>query len=339
MSDTKVTITRGDKNQDFLLFDATEAPITLYGFRNDMRRLPLEVTESANPFLSWQARMPAGARLRFKTDAPHIILNIDYIDYYSHFIADVYEYENGKYIYREPLNKDQCDETTVVLAPQYQEWEEDYIMRDLVVFLPYDLVVNKIQVGIPAGYKLEKATEYKYDLPILTYGSSIVHGAGALRSSSVYSNILSRIFDIDVINLGFAGNAHAELPLIEYIGDQKISIFIYDYDHNAQTVEDLKATHYIGYETFRKKQPNTPLIMASRVDYHRNPANADLRRAVILESYAKGLANGDRNLYFVDGKDIYDDYQSEYSYDGCHPNDAGYMKMAVAFANVIKELL
>ena len=57
-----------------------------------------------------------------------------------------------------------------------------------------------------------------------------------------------------------------------------------------------------------------------------------------MESYAKGITNGDKNLYFVDGKDIYGENPEEYSYDGCHPNDAGYLKMAQAFAKVIKNI-
>lgn len=341
MSGNKLTFTYEDKISEYQLSEATEEPFVLYGYGKDYRRLPFEVTEASNPYLSWQARMPAGGRLRFKTDSQQFILKLECSpDAEFRYSADVYEYDNGKYTYRATLEMTKSNEgVTVLMSSEYYCWEDDVKMREYVVFLPYGAVVDKMEVGIITGSKIEKPSQYKYDLPVLVYGSSIVHGAWALRSASVYSNILSRMFDADFINLGFAGNAHAEIPMMEYIADQKISLFIYDYDHNAPTVDKLKETHYRGYEIFRKKQPDTPVIMASKVDYYRNPKAADLRRAVIMESYAKGITNGDKNLYFVDGKDIYGENPEEYSYDGCHPNDAGYLKMAQAFAKVIKNIL
>lgn len=340
MPENKVSLTYEDnKKAEFLLMDATEEPFELYGFGKNLRRLPLEVTEASNPDMSRQGRMPAGARIRFKTDSRQVILNLGVKDCVYSYSADIYEYKNGSYKYRAPLEITPTDCGTPILKGYDYFWPEETEMREYVVFLPFNLQVEKLEIGICEGSKVEKPSRYKHDLPILVYGSSIVHGEKALRNSSVYTNILSRMFDSDVINLGFGANAHAEIPMMEYIADQKMSIFIYDYDHNARTVDFLNETHYRGYEIFRKKQPDTPVIMASRVDYHKNPADGDLRRAVILGSYAKGLADGDRNLYFVDGKDIYGDYPQEYSYDGTHPNDAGYMQMAQAFAKVIKGLL
>lgn len=48
---------------------------------------------------------------------------------------------------------------------------------------------------------------------------------------------------MDYINYGFPGNARGELAVAEYIKNIDMSAFVYDYDHNAETSEDLQRTH------------------------------------------------------------------------------------------------
>ena len=120
-----------------------------------------------------------------------------------------------------------------------------------------------------------------------------------------------------------------------------MSVFVYDYDYNAPSVEHLEKTHYAGYEIFREKQPKTPVIFASRVDYYEgDTAINEKRRKIIFESYCRALATGDRNVYFIDGAKIYPaDKRDECTADSCHPNDMGYSYMADAFGAVIKNLI
>ena len=80
--------------------------------------------------------------------------------------------------------------------------------------------------------------------------------------------------------------------------------------------------------------------MASKVDYYSDEAENEKRRLIIEESYKRGIAEGDKNLYFVDGRHIFDeDLRNESTQDGCHPNDVGYLAMAKAFGDIIEKII
>jgi hypothetical protein len=129
--------------------------------------------------------------------------------------------------------------------------------------------------------------------------------------------------------------------MMNYIASLPMSVFVYDYDYNAPSIEHLEATHFAGYKIFREKQPKTPVIFASRVDYYEGDvAMNEKRRKIIFESYCRALAEGDRNVYFVDGSKIFPEYcRQDCTVDGCHPTELGYHFMANAFGDIIKELL
>ena len=55
--------------------------------------------------------------------------------------------------------------------------------------------------------------------------------------------IISKQNNVDYINLGFSGNCKAEKAMAEYISKLDMSVFVFDYDYNAETVEELKANH------------------------------------------------------------------------------------------------
>ena len=60
--------------------------------------------------------------------------------------------------------------------------------------------------------------------------------------------MISRRLDCDYINLGFSGYARWERILAEYIGGLAMKAFVYDYDHNAPTLEHLEKTHQPMFE-------------------------------------------------------------------------------------------
>ena len=52
------------------------------------------------------------------------------------------------------------------------------------------------------------------------------------------------------------------------------------------------------------------------------------------------LANGDKNVYLINGMDVLTSIDKEmFTVDGCHPNDFGFYCMAKAFGDVIKTIL
>ena len=114
----------------------------------------------------------------------------------------------------------------------------------------------------------------------------------------------------------------------------------------SKNVEHLKETHYPLYETIRKVHKDTPIVFISKPDFKmccyyvtKIEENA-MRRQVIIDSYERAKANGDNNVYFIDGETLFmdDDFDS-CTVDSCHPNDLGFFRMAQVIYPVLKEIL
>jgi lysophospholipase L1-like esterase len=137
--------------------------------------------------------------------------------------------------------------------------------------------------------------------------------------------------------------AKGEPALAKWMASLPMSVFVCDYDHNAPTVEHLENTHYALYETIREKNPDVPYIMITRPDYWTLPREQEFilqRRDVIMASYLKARAAGDKNVYFIDGLSFnVGAHQYEMSLDSVHPNDAGFIRMADSIGTVIRHAL
>jgi hypothetical protein len=200
-------------------------------------------------------------------------------------------------------------------------------------------VVTKVEIGLKPNATLLSPKPYRDILPILFYGSSIVHGTGACRPGLCYSSIISRMLNVDFYNIGFSGVARGEEAMANWIATLPISVMVCDYDHNAPTVEHLQNTHFKFYELFRKAQPTTPYIMITRPDFYTKYTEQEeifTRREIIMKSYLKARELGDKNVYFIDGLSFnYAPNVYDFSLDGCHPNDAGFIRMANAISTII----
>jgi len=322
-------------------------PFRVYGLCGFYRRIPEIVAAECLPGVRNLAANTTGARVRFKTNSDYIVVHAELESYdlpWSKALIASKDFD----IYL--VGKDGKQHFHTIFSSSVpEEWGisesrikfGDKTMRDIVLNFPITANIKELYIGLREGSELLAGKEYTHKKPVVFYGSSIVHGEGAMRPGNTYPAIISRRFDTDFINLGFRGNATAEEAMMRYIASLPMSVFVYDYDYNAPSIEHLEATHYSGYEIFRSKQPKTPVIFASRVDYYGGDiASNEKRRSIIKENYFRALAAGDRNVYFIDGAKIYPaDKRDECTADGCHPNDMGYSYMADAFGEIIKPLL
>ena len=64
------------------------------------------------------------------------------------------------------------------------------------------------------------------------------------------------------------------------------------------------------------------------------------RRQVIIDSYERAKAQGDNNVYFIDGETLFTDIDYDScTVDSCHPNDLGFYCMAQTIYPVLKDIL
>ena len=168
----------------------------------------------------------------------------------------------------------------------------------------------------------------------------MTQGACASKAGSCYTTLLARRLDAAQINLGFSGNAKGEEVIARHIASLDMSLFVYDYDYNAPSVEHLQATHEPFFRIIREAQPELPIVMVSRTSGGKRSADMDARREVILKTYASALEAGDRKVWFVNGADLLGDTDLDLcSVDGTHPTDIGFLRMADGLEPLLRKIL
>lgn len=345
-----VNATIGDV--DVIWRDVRQAPFSLHGFFESetepfFHRLPIDVADATSVGVSKLHKESAGGRVRFSTNSPYIAIRAKFrvVGRSSHLplisTAGFDLYIDGEFgsrfvkEFRMPYD----------MVDQYEQIIEldGEVMRSYTINFPVHAVVETLEVGLKPDARLETARPYRDIAPIVFYGSSIVHGTAASRPGYMYPTIVSRNLNMDFRNIGFSGNAKAEAVLAEWMATLPMSVFVCDYDHNAPTVEHLAATHYPLYEIIREKNPNLPYVMITRPNYwycrtDREPILK--RRDIVMSSYLKARAAGDKNVYFIDGMSFFvEPHQYDFTVDGIHPNDAGFVRMADSIGTVIKHIL
>ena len=322
-------------------------PIKVFGVvdfekKGKIQRLPDELIEKI-PRLSKLGRRSPGARLCFKTDSKSIKIRITFeslsadvgMSIYSCQSAAVYagDRPNSRFLgLINPTDYSQkCFEKTVT---------KEKILEDVIVWLPRNEVISDIEIEIDDDAVISEPTPYKYSKPILYYGSSITEGGCCESITSGYNAIISRHLDVDYYNFGFSGNAKGDMNMAEYISGIDMSIFVYDYDHNAPSPEHLASTHEPFFKLIRERNPQLPVVFVTHPFFEEIKDFDTQRIEIIRETYENAVKAGDKNVYFMDSTKFFSNEMRDlYSVDNLHPNDLGQMNMAQILYPVIKKAL
>jgi len=327
----------GKENIKF--YNVDEKPFSLHGiFRENgkYRRIPENVARKTSEGVLRLHSNTAGGRARFVTDSGYVAIyaKMSSVGKMSHFALtgsvgfDLYVDSEYKKTFVPPFESEDGFESIVEF--------EDERKREITINFPLYSDVNELYIGIDETKLLDAASPYKNEKPVVYYGSSITQGGCASRPGTSYQAIISRRFGCDYINLGFSGSAKAEDSMIDYIKNMNMSLFVYDYDHNAPTVEHLYSTHEKMFKAIREKNPLLPIIMMSRPKLHLSEEEKK-RREIIEETYKNAINSGDKNVYFIGGDALCELCAGEGTVDGCHPTDFGFASMAKVLGDVIEK--
>ncbi len=329
---------------DVVWMKATDAPLRIHGLAvaegEKFWRLPEYLIDNVNEGVCTLARHTAGGRIRFRTDSPYIAYRAKSFGggQMSHMPLTG---SNGT-----DLFVDGVSYTTFRPNSAKEQWFEGIAdmrsagMHDIEMNLGLYNGYTEIYVGVQAGSAVEAPKPYAVEKPVVYYGSSITQGGCASKPGNCYEAYISRWLNCDHINLGFSGSGRGEENMAEYIATLPMSAFVMDYDHNAPNPEHLQKTHIRFYEIIRKAQPELPIIMVSMPDTDRSTAEADVRRSIIMNTYLTARSNGDKKVWFIDGRTLFGGRDRDCcTMDGCHPNDLGFYRMAESIYPVVKEAL
>lgn len=339
--DSNMIIETKLNKHDICFFDIDSEPFRIYGVWREgesYHRIPQDIAKTISPGINVMCRATAGGRIRFVTDSPYVAIKAEYGRYelsstIPHLsMAGFDMYADGLYVaaFRPPVDfAGEQFESSIDIAGERKN-------RLITINMPLYSEIKRMYIGLAQDAKISHAPDYKHETPVVFYGSSITNGAGASRPGATYEARLSRKLDMNFRCLGFGGLAKAELEMAEYIAGLEMRAFVYDYDHNAKTVDYLAETHERMFKIVREKNPTLPILMISRPNV--GPVS-ERRFEIIKKTYDNAKAAGDENVYILKGTDFFGENALDFTVDGTHPSDVGYYFMAEGIYPTIYKIL
>ncbi|MBQ8510745.1 MAG: SGNH/GDSL hydrolase family protein [Clostridia bacterium] len=321
-------------------YNVKEEPFRVYGLydihnQDHYIRIPQSVAAATSDNVKGLNNCTAGGRVRFVTSSSYVaikcvttssakmtnmcLIGSSGFDMYTKrngretfagIFTPTYDYKEGYAAIRPILNNPQKGE------------------REITINFPLYSGCVELYIGLDENATLSRHPDYKYEKPVVYYGSSITQGGCASRPGMAYESIIARRLDGNYVNLGFSGSAKAEDAMIEYLASLDYSVFVSDYDHNAPNAEHLQNTHEKLYKAIRAAHPDVPVVFVTKPDFWLTTPDCMQRRDIIYTTYNNARQRGEKVL-FVDGYSLFEgEMREECTVDGCHPNDLGMARMA-----------
>lgn len=314
-------------------------------FNSDVKKI-----EKVNDTASRLALNTAGLQLRFTTNSKIISVKVKLAaKSFMNNMSAVGQSGLDIYVFDKKIQKYIFQKATV-FDKELTEYEYELInyptsiKRDYIINLPLYNSVNDIELFIEDDASIKPYIK-KSNKNILFYGTSIVQGGCVSRPGLLYSNMISRNIDNEIYNFGFSGQAFLEKEMAEVIANVKnAKLLIIDAQPNAGVDDRLINNLPLFIETYRKVNPETIILVASRISYSldyldERILNQNKKNRNFLVQYIEEQQKQDKNIHYVDGYDVFGDDYFEYTVDGIHPNDIGSMKLAEFYLKKIKEFL
>ena len=319
----------------------------LYWFEKEKRyhRFPEDAAGKVRDSVMALAGCTAGGQIRFRTDSCRIVLSVrNTSTKLSATMAetgrsgfDLYCGTPGSEVYWNcgrpvPGELDWVDEVFSV---------KDKEIREFRLNFPLYNGVQSLLIGLEKDAKILPPTPLVDERPIVIYGTSITQGGCASRPGSAFTNRLTRMLQREILNFGFSGNGHNDLEVAQLIAQvENPSMFIIDSEANSQSAEKVLARVPVFLDALREKHPEVPIVIVTKVPYGpRYALEIPILKGEFKMIYEARVKAGDKNIYFIDGTDFWDDEYTENTIDSGHPTDLGFALMAKKLAPQLAAIL
>ncbi len=333
--------------------EAFEYPFRLSGFPwfgkdRVYRRLPVGVSGKIPRAVDELANCTAGGQVAFRSDSDQLAIRVELagLANMNHMPATG---QCGFDLYLGPPLKQRFHSVTKYDHTQtrYEVLIFDHPLRRMRHFMlnfPLYQGVKRVQIGLVPDARVEPPSAWAAADKIVAYGTSITQGGCASRPGLAYTNILSRLLNIEVINLGFSGSGKGEPEVVALVAEVPDPLlFVLDYEANAG--ETLAKTLPDAIRIIRKRRVDVPILVVSRIPFSTDITHPAVRRSrqtsrdMQSELVRKLRKAGDKQIRFVDGGRLLGDDFDECTVDGVHPNDLGFMRMAWRLKIEIQRIL
>ncbi len=300
-------------------------------------RVPEDVRRQANERLnSTTAAYSTGIELRFLMRSDTVTLRLRSVPIAEGQMAYVYfgslqgGWQQSSFIIRN-------DVTTITLTRPGNLAQMQQISRD--AGLPFDPQV--VRLVLPYGNIIFHGVEgdvapppedYLPKTTLLCYGSSITHGSLALAAPYTYPFRIAQKLGFDYINCGFAGTAHCDRAIAEWIvSRQDWHVATLEMGVNMLGMDEREFERRIDTFTGILADDGRPVFATSIFQVNGDPARANRFRSIVRR-YAEA------RMHFIDGLALLD--RPEFiSQDMVHPSLEGIAQIVERWTPFIHERL
>lgn len=252
---------------------------------------------------------------------------------------DLYVMKNGKWRYvrcAKPKGKE--NETVIISNLEGQ-------MCEYMLYLPLYDGVKILEIGVEENASViqpqveSPITEH----PVICYGTSITQGGCASRPGMSYTNILSRMLNREVVNLGFSGHGHLEYEVAELMTLRDPSVIVMDFIPNV-SASMLRERIDKFMDIIESKIPGVPILFIEHVPFPL--AEFDQKKGkwvsesneALREAFQKLKKRGYKNLYYMKSEHLIGE-DGESTVDGEHFTDLGFYRFAEGLYPMVKKLM
>jgi lysophospholipase L1-like esterase len=215
--------------------------------------------------------------------------------------------------------------------------------HDYIMYLPLYNGVKSLEIGIAEQASLRPAQPRLLNQAICFYGTSIMQGGCASRPGMGHAQIIGRMLDRPIINLGFSGSGKMEIELAEFIAELDPAMFVLDCLPNmtAEWVSD-RVVPFV--RVLRKARPSTPIVLVEHPMYDHGrvlPKIHDLvvgKNQALRTAYEQLIAEHVTGLTYVPSEKV-TMCDGEGTVDGVHPTDLGFQRLAESLTPVLRKVL
>lgn len=308
-----------------------------YGTEQYYDRLPTNVTTGVNGAVRTAKHHTAGMQFRFSTDSTSLVfkwtpyntgLSADNMAATGASGIDVYRFDAASGCWRYVKTGRISSASGASLSI---DWTPG---TPCLVNLPLFNGIREFSLGIDSEASVYRLPPHRGGSvkPVVFYGSAVAQGLGASRPGLSFVNIVGRMLDVPVVNLGFSGGCLMELEMSEHLAAIDASCYVLDGVRGMDATIDCEAF----VRNLRARRPDVPIVMAGMCDvYCGGPNDKD---ECVRALYERLVAEGWTKLFHLPKDGMYSgDFEG--TVDGTHANNLGMRSLAKAYAKAVKTAL
>lgn len=181
----------------------------------------------------------------------------------------------------------------------------------------------------------------KREKPFVMYGTSILQGGCASRPGMVHTSILGRMFNREVINLGFSGNARLDPEIARLMAQADAAVYVIDTLPNC-TSDMINERLDTFIDIIREKRPDTPILLVESPMFPISRFCPDVfdtltEKNKTLRAIYERRSEQDGNIHYMESAETLSDPES--TVDNYHFTDTGFDNMARAMYPILKKIM